>query len=325
MKDFNYAQPSTMREALSLIQEEGNELIAGGVDVLSLIKNEIKSPKQLVSLRTIDGLKGITAADGIITIGALTPIQDVADSELLYQEAPALAQAASILASPQIRHMGTVAGNLCQRPRCWYFRDATIPCLRKGGKKCFAVGRGARNQYHCILGGGPCFIVHPSDLATVFVMLDAHITVVGSDRKRDIPAEDFFLLPRENSHQENVLQKDEIITHIMFNVNQLSRNSYYESVKSRDWSYPLVAIAAGLDMDNQRICRRLRVVLGSVAPIPWKVEHTEELIGKRLSDDLVAETARNALLKARPLPEAAYKIEIVKNIFQRAVLKLVDR
>jgi xanthine dehydrogenase YagS FAD-binding subunit len=325
MKNFDYTRPSTINEAISLLQEEGAELISGGIDVLSLIKNELKSPEKLVSLSQIDGLKGINADNSTITIGAMTPIKDIADSKLISNEAPALTRAASILASPQIRHMGTVAGNLCQRPRCWYFRDATVPCLRKGGEKCFAAPRGAKNQYHCILGGGPCFIVHPSDLATVFMMLDANLKMMGSDEEKNVPAEDFFLLPKEDPHRENVLQEDEIITHITFNVSKLSRNSYYESVKSRNWSYPLVAVAAGMDIDSQNVCRQLRVVLGSVAPIPWKVEQTEDLIGKKISDDLVEKTASDALSEARPLPEAAYKVDIAQNIFQRVLLKLANK
>ena len=325
MKSFDYAQPSTISETLYLLAEEDTALIAGGVDVLNLIKNEVSSPERLVSLRKIDELKGITAENGAITIGAMTTIRDVAENEVLCKEAPALTQAASILASPQIRNMGTVAGNICQRPRCWYFRDATVPCLRKGGKRCFAAGRGARNQYHSILGGGPCFIVHPSDIATVLVMLNATFTIIGSDGEKEIPAEDFFILPKENPHRENVLKRDEIITQITFSTSQFSRNSLYETVKSRNWSYPLVAFAAGLDVDNQGRCQQLRVVLGSVSPIPWKVEETEELIGKNLTGDLVAETASNALAKSRPLPDAAYKVDMAKNIFQRALQELADR
>jgi xanthine dehydrogenase YagS FAD-binding subunit len=204
MKEFEYINAKTIDEAISLLSEvEDAVAIAGGTDLLTVMKNEILSPKRLVNIKTIPNLDQIKHIGGQgLSIGALSSLSQISKDEMVKDSYGILIQAINRIATPQIRNVGTIGGNLCQKPRCWYYRNPSFQCFRKGGKICFAV-RG-ENRYNAIIDGSPCFMVHPSDLATVLMALDAKIDIVGSDGEKSIPIDDFFVSPKVSLKETNV-------------------------------------------------------------------------------------------------------------------------
>ena len=214
MNNFEYIQPKTLKEASKALGTDWQTSLpfAGGTDILGMMKDRIESPNKLVNLKSIPGLNKINYSAGNgLSIGALTTIYEIAEHPVINEKYPVLAQAAKEVASPQLRNVGTIGGNICQRPRCWYFRGE-FHCLRKGGDICYAVD--GRNKFHCIIGGGPCFIVHPSDTAVALTALDARLVIFSGKKSRTISIRDFFVLPDINVERENILQPGEIITEI---------------------------------------------------------------------------------------------------------------
>src|SRR5256885_723476 len=223
MNAFEWANASTVQDATKLLQPADPKVdvdarplpIAGGQDLLTSLKGFIVHPPRVVNLKTIQGLDHLQLDDkGGLKIGALVTLTQLEENPDVRAKFPGLAEAANSVATPQIRNLGTVGGNLCQRPRCWYFRLEEVVCLKKGGTECYAAT--GENKYHAIFGGGPSYIVHPSDLAPMLVALGASVSVVGADGKRTIPLEKFFTLPADgNLRRENVLKNDEIITEVL--------------------------------------------------------------------------------------------------------------
>jgi len=218
--------------------------------------------------------------------------------------------------------MGTVGGNLCQRPRCWYYRDPQVQCRKKGGSRCFA-SRG-KNKYHAILGGGLCYIVHPSDLAPALISLDAEISINSPKGDKAIPLEDFYILPKVNVRKENILEPNEVLREIKIPLTKKGEKSTYHKLKERGaWDFGVVS-AAVKGAVSGGIFRDIKIVLGGVAPVPWRLTKAENIIiGKRVTEDLVREAAREALKEAKPLEENGYKKELVEAILYRAALSLV--
>src|SRR6266536_5790441 len=233
MKAFEWANPTTIAEAVQLLKsapaatdvDEGARPIAGGQDLLTTMKDYTTRPSRVVNLKNIRGLDQIQSnAKTGLTIGALVTLTQLEEHSVVRASFPGLAEAAHSVGTPQIRHLGTVGGNLCQRPRCWYFRLEEAVCLKKGGSECYAAA--GENKYHAIIAGGPSFIVHPSDLAPMLVALGARVSVTGSEGKRVIALEKFFTLPSEGSiRRENVLKNDEIITEIQVPPSPLAAHS----------------------------------------------------------------------------------------------------
>jgi xanthine dehydrogenase YagS FAD-binding subunit len=206
MNKFQYVQPKSLSEASNLLKEKSLSAIpyAGGTDALDLIKHDILTPEYVVNLKLLPNLNKINFKKGKgLNLGALVKIADIADDKNIRDNYPILYQAAKNVASPQLRNMGTVGGNICQRPRCWYFRE-DFNCLRKDGGECFAYL--GENKYHCIIGGGPCYMVHPSDLAVALLALNSLVVIYSQDQERTIPLEEFFILPEKNLLKENILQ-----------------------------------------------------------------------------------------------------------------------
>jgi xanthine dehydrogenase YagS FAD-binding subunit len=234
---------------------------------------------------------------------------------------PGLVEAAHSIATPQIRNLGTVAGNLCQRPRCWYFRLEEVICLKKGGDTCYAFN--GENKYSAILGGGPSYIVHPSDLAPMLLALGAKLNVTGSQGKRVIPLDNFFTLPSKgNLRRENVLKNDEIITEIFVPASPLAAHSTYLKFKEREsLDFAMSAVAVALQMNGKTV-KDVRIVLGGVAPIPWRVPDAEKfVIGKELTNDVLQEAGKIALARAEPLPNNGYKVPLTQTLVRRALAK----
>lgn len=331
MKAFEWANASTISEAVQLLKsapagsdvDEGARPIAGGQDLLTTMKDYTSRPSRVVNLKSIRGLDGIQGnAKTGLTIGALVTLTQLEEHSVVRARFPGLAEAAHSIATPQIRNLGTVAGNLCQRPRCWYFRLEEVNCLKKGGSECYAAK--GENKYNSIFGGGPSYIVHPSDLAPMLVALGASVSVVGPEGKRVIPLDKFFTLPSEASiRRENVLRNDEIITHIQVPASPIAARSTYLKFKEREsMDFALASVAAGVQLGANNNVAKVGLVLGGVAPIPWRASRAEQfLTGKTLNEDVIAEAAKLAVEGAQPLEKNAYKVPLTQTLVRRALAK----
>ncbi|MBI4442013.1 MAG: xanthine dehydrogenase family protein subunit M [Acidobacteria bacterium] len=322
MKAFLHKNAKSVKEAVSLLaQSKGKVLpIAGGSDLLGEMKDRIETPDVVVNLKTIPGLDRIEQKSGHVSIGALVTISDLAESALARQHFPVLVEAASVIASLQIRNVGTVGGNLCQRPRCWYYRGP-FPCLRKGGDICYAIL--GENRYHAILGGGPSFIVHPSDLAPALVALDARARIAGPSGERTISLEQFFVLPTVSVQRENVLKPNEILTEIQVPLPLAgTRSTFWKQMERDAWDFALVSTATVIRQRNGKI-EHARVVLGGVAPIPWRSREAEAaLVGQPLNEATATLAADKAMQPAGPLRDNAYKVDLSKAVIKGALLSL---
>lgn len=324
MKNFMMAEPQTMEQLTSLLSEKGKKyhLMAGGTDLLAEMKDEIVIPDVVINLKSIPGLSDIKVEKDGVRVGAMTSVSELAGNSLIKNEYPGLHEAANSLASPQLRIMGTVGGNLCQRPRCWYYRDPQLLCRKKGGPRCFALK--GRNKYHAILGGGICNIVHPSDLAPALISLDADILISSARGEKTIPLEGFFSLPSVNVRKENILESDEVLKEIKIPKAKNGERSTYHKLKERGtWDFAVVSVAVKGSV-SERVFKEIKIVLGGVAPIPWRLKKAEDLLkGKNVTEDVVRQTAREALKEASPQGENGYKTGLVEIAVYRAVLSLV--
>ena len=318
MKAFAYVNATNEKEAIAALAkaERGRMLpMAGGMDLLGMMKDYIVSPERVVSIRNLD--QTITSADGGLRIGAAVKIADLVEHAQARRLYPALVTAAEDVGTPQIRNVGTVGGNIMQRPRCWYFRNEEFNCLKKGGSRCFAVE--GENQYHAIFGDGPCHIVHPSSLAVPVIAYGGRFRVAGPNGAREIDAGQFFQMPNQNLYGETVLQPDEIVTHVLLPApGQRSATYEVRFKQSHDW--PLAAASVNLVMSGLTV-RSARVVMGAVAPIPWRATAAERVLaGKAITEAIAAEAAAAAVAGARPMTGNAYKIQIAKTAVKRAIL-----
>lgn len=323
MKNFRWAEPQTMEQAVALLAKLDGKAypMAGGTDILSEIKEGVVEPEIVVDLKAIQGLSSIQKDKEGVRIGALTTVDDLAADAMIRQDYPGLSSAASSLATPQLRNVGTLGGNLCQRPRCWYYRDAQMVCRKKGGSQCFA-SRG-KNKYHAIFGGGICHIVYPSDLAPMLIALDAQVAVSGPRGDRKMPLADFYALPSKNVRRENVLAPDELVREVSIPAVKKGMKSAYVKLKEREtWDFALASAAVrgtvasgGLD--------DLRIILGGVAPIPWRLAKTEAALqSKKLTAAVIKEALQSDLQEARPLQENGYKTALVEAAVSQALLSL---
>lgn len=318
MKRFAYIDPANEREAVGALSGERGRIVplAGGVDLLALMKDYILAPERLVSLKRLDA--AISAGDGGVRIGAAATLTDLAAHSTVRRLYPALASITEEIATPQIRNQGTVGGNIMQRPRCWYFRNEEFVCLKKGGSRCHAVE--GENKYHAIFGDGPCHIVHPSDLAVVVAAYGGRFRVLGPAGSREVDAGDFFQLPNVNLYGETVVQPNEILTHVLLPPPPGPSAAYSVRVRqSSDW--PLAVAAVSLAMDNETVLSA-RIVLGAVAPVPWRVPAAERaLVGRAITEASASDAAVTAVAGARGLSGNAYKIQVTRTAVKRAILK----
>ena len=329
MKTFEWTNPANVNEAVKMLTvsapgdiDEAPRPIAGGQDLLTTMKDYTSRPVRVVNLKNIRGLNQIKVNGRGLTIGALVTLSELEEHAEVRKSFPGLAEAAHSIATPQIRNLGTVGGNLCQRPRCWYFRLEEVNCLKKGGSECYAAN--GENKYNAIIGGGPSYIVHPSDLAPMLLALGASATVVGATGKRVIPLDKFFTLPSEgNIRRENVLKNEEIITEITVPASAVAARSTYLKFKEREsLDFALASAAVAVQLAANQTVRDARIVLGGVAPIPWRVPAAEKFVtGKSLTPDVLAETAKIALADAKPLEKNAYKVPLAQTLVRRALAK----
>lgn len=328
MRAFTNSNPRDLPHALAVIrdaQAKGQHpaIAGGGSDLLGLIKERIESPDVLVNLKSIKGLDQIAVEKSGLKIGSLTTLDAITRHQTIRSQYTVLAEAADTVATPQIRNVGTIAGNVAQRPWCWYYRNG-FPCFKAGGKQCFSIT--GENQFHAIFGGGPSFIVHPSDTAPALVALDARFHIAGPKGNRTVNAAEFFVLPRQNAARENVLADNEILASVEIPASRPGTRSTYHKIMDREaWTHALVSAAIVLEMDND-VCRSARIVLGGVAPIPWRVPEAEKLLtSQRITPELAARVGEQSIAGATPLAKNAYKLPLTRNVVRRTVLALSQR
>jgi xanthine dehydrogenase YagS FAD-binding subunit len=319
VKAFAYVNPANEKEAVAALSPQFEQAlpIGGGQDLLARMKDYVTQPDRLVNVK--GALESsVTSFNGGLRIGAAMKMVNLAEHPEVAGMYPAISVAAIEVGTPQIRNQATVGGNLNQRPRCWYFRNEEFVCLKKGGKTCFSIT--GENQFHAILGGGPSFIVHPSSLAVPMLAYGATFRLAGPKGERMIPASEYFTLPSKNVRTENVLAPDELLTHVILPPPGNVKSGHYEVryKASHDWP---IAFATVLLNFNGPAVRNARVVMGAVAPIPWRSGPAEEaLTGKPVTVATAAAAADAALRDARPLGQNAYKIDVAKTAVRRAIL-----
>ena len=328
MKNFTYYKPTTPEQAVGLLDEKWGttELLAGGTDLLDLQKEYVAQPTKVVSLSGLNGkFSGIQVAEReppIFTIGAGTRLAAIAEDAQLRQYCPALTTAAGIIGGPQIRNMGTLGGNLCQRNRCWYFRDEHTKCLLKGGKTCFA--KDGENRYHAVFGtNGPCVIVHPSTLAPALIALGATAEVLGPEgKKRTIELAKFFHAPASEKDREHVLAPNEIVlaVNVPGQIGVNVANASYEVRHKQAYDWPLVQAAVSFTPKDGK-ATSVKIVLGHVAPTPHiAAKAAQTLEGTAVSEGSATEAGEAAAQGARPLSQNAYKLKLIAVAVKRAIL-----
>ena len=321
MKAFAYVNPANEKEAVAALKVDGLALpIAGGQDLLARMKDYIDSPDRLVNVKGLDATVTSTP-DGGLRIGSAVRIVDLAEHAQVTKLYPAVVHAAGEVGTPQIRNQGTVGGNINQRPRCWYFRNEEFVCFKKGGSRCFAVG--GENQYHAIFGNnGPSHIVHPSSLAVPLVAYGAKFRVLGPKGEREVAAADYFTMPTmANVRKENVLEDEELLTHVILPPPGAVKTGHYEVRYKQSHDWPLAFTTVVLTMNGNTI-RSARVVLGAVAPVPWRSRPAEEaLAGKPLNEQTAALAGEAAVSDAKPMSGNAYKVQIAKTAVKRAIMQ----
>ncbi len=326
MDTFSYVNATSLKQVTSLLSDsEWGEvmLIAGGTDLLSELKEYIETPKTLINLKTLPGMDSISSDTSGLKIGALTTVAEIAMHPTIQQHYTVLAQAAASVATPQIRNVGTLGGNLCQRPRCWYYRDETVNCLKKGGDICYAVD--GLSKYHAILGGDPVYIVHPSDIAPALIALNATLKITGPDGDKTMKVEEFFTLPSANPFRENVLEPNEIVVEVEVPKPKPNTKSLY--LKAREKGAPDFALAsvAGVFEMNGKTCQSANVVLGGVAPAPWRSAEAETVLtGKTINDSISMKAGEEAVKDAQPLADNEYKVTLTQNLISRAAMMAVN-
>ena len=318
MRPFTYRRAATFSEAAELLRDPDALPLGGGTDLLVLIQEGLASPNALVDLRSVGESDAIAVlGDRGIRVSAAARLHDVAHHPDIQSRFGALAQACDVVGSPALRNMGTLGGNLCQRPRCWYFRRG-IPCLKSGGVGCPA--REGENQYHAILDGGPCFIVHPSDPAVALLALGARVEVTGPEGTRAVAIDDFYVLPTDRLDRETTLREGEFVSGILVDAAAGGGRQLYRKLMQRGaWDFALVSVAAALREDGT-----VRIALGGVAPRPWRVPLSveEDVASGGLDEDSVAALADRALYDARPLSKNGYKVALATSLLRDAIREL---
>jgi len=322
MRAFEYASPTSTKQALSLLgaASGGALVLAGGTDLLALMKDDIVHPKRLVNIKEIRELDGVASSSLGLRIGALTTLADLADNVNIVKDYSALADALNEAASPQIRNMATLGGNLCQRPRCWYFRNG-LGLLPKdqSGKDLVATGE---NRYHAILGNnGPAKFVSPSSIAPALIAYGAKIRLIGPNGKRELPLDKFFVIPKTEDQREHDLKRDEIVTEVVLPPAADLKSAHYEIRQKDAFDWPLATAAVVFQMSGSTV-QSARVVMGYVAPTPWLSEEAAQaIIGKSISEETAKAAADAAVQAAKPLSQNAYKVQLARVAVKRAILK----
>jgi xanthine dehydrogenase YagS FAD-binding subunit len=324
MQAFEYANPATLQDAFALLGAKWGEaeILAGGTDLLALMKDYVATPNRVVNIKGIKELGGIQKTAAGYRIGATVTVEELAANAEIRKLYPSLATAAANITSPQIRNMGTVGGDLCQRPRCWYYRQGYgLLAKDESGKALVPDGE---NKYHAILGNsGPAYFVSASSFGPALVALNARVKLASAKGSREVTAERFFVTPKTDAARETALQPNEILTEIV--VPAGGRNATYEVRQKEALDWPLAAASVALRMKGSTVASA-RVVLGHVAPTPWvSAEAGKVLVGKTITAETAEEAAKAALAGATPLSQNAYKVQLARVAVKRALLEAARR
>lgn len=317
---MRYQRPLTTSAAAELLAASGAHPLGGGTDLLVTMREGIVRPSEVVDLRGLPDADAITwGEDGSLKLGAAVRIATIASDPRIREQFPALAIACDAVGSPALRNMGTLGGNLCQRPRCWYFRSG-IPCLKSNGTECPA--REGENTHHAIFGGGPCYAVNPSDPAVALTALGAVVHVAGQQSTHNVPIDEFYVLPDPDPHRETVLAPGEFVTAVEIPAVSSGRSHYIKVLQRGAWDFALASIAVAKWTDGS-----VRMVLGGVAPVPWRVNPSveEDVASAPLVDDDLDVLAERALYDAQPLSHNGYKVTLAKSLLHEGMLFLAKR
>ena len=322
MRPFEYASPATQEQAVALLGATWGqaEILAGGTDLLALMKDDVLHPERLVNIKQIKEMSGVTASSQGLRIGALTTLGELADHVNVVKDYPALAEAINDAASPQIRNMATLGGNLCQRPRCWYFRGGFgLLAKDESGRDRVTAGE---NRYHAILGnGGPAKFVSPSSIVPALIAYGASIRLIGPKGTREVPLERFYVIPKDDGEREHDLKPNEILSEVIVPPADGVRVAHYEVRQKQAFDWPLAVAAVSLRMKGSTV-ESARVVMGHVAPVPWRSSEAEQaLAGKIVSEGVAKSAADAAVQSATPLSHNAYKVQLARVAVKRAILK----
>ncbi len=319
---FELFQPAGVDDAVRLMREHGDKgwVLAGGLDTFDWFKDRIKRPEAVIDLGGVDELKGIAVVgDGGLEIGAMTSLTDVAENGDVRSGYPLLAEAAGLVATPQIRNQGTLGGNIVQDTRCWYYRSGW-PCYRAGGNICYAATRRSMNREHCIVGADRCVAVNPSDTAPALVALDAEMVVVSTSGERTYPAVDFFIGPDIDIERMTVLEPGDLLTRIVLPAPWEGARWYFEKIRDRkSWDFSLVSVASMISVQGG-VIQDARIVVNSIAPYPVRMGAVEAAIrGREPSDETGQMAGEIAVEDARALRHNDYKIALTRNLVRRSI------
>ena len=321
MNRFEYVSPNSVKQALGLLSTNWGdaEILAGGTDLLALMKDYVVSPKRVVNIKQLPGMHAISAERDGLRIGALVTLDQIVDAPQIRREFSALAQCVADAASPQIRNMATIGGNLCQRPRCWYFRNGMGLLPRTAEGKSLVVE--GDNRYHAILGNeGPAYFVSPSTIAPMLIAYGARLRIAGPTGEREVDVEKFFRIPTSENEREHDLKGNELITAVDVPPAKGVRVASYEVRQRASFDWPLATAAVALQMDGSTVQRAL-IVMGAVAPVPWVSQEAAQAITGKSIDERTASVAGEAAVgKARPLSHNDYKVKLAAVAVKRALL-----
>ncbi len=322
MIQFEYVSPNSVKQALGLLSPNwgDTEVFAGGTDLLGLMKDFVLTPKRVVNIKQVSGLEAIrTERDGGARIGALATLDRIVEASHIRQNYPALAETVADAASPQIRNMATLGGNLCQRPRCWYFRNG-MGLLPKtpDGKSMVVEGD---NRYHAIIGNeGPAYFVSPSTIAPLLIAYGARLRIVGPDGERELALEKFFRIPGSDAEREHDLKPNELVTEILLPSAKSVRAANYEVRQKASFDWPLATAAVVLRMSGSAV-ESASIVMGAVAPVPWvSREAAETILNKTINEQTASAAGAAAVSKARSLSHNNYKVKLAAVAVKRALL-----
>ncbi|MBA3460853.1 MAG: FAD binding domain-containing protein [Deltaproteobacteria bacterium] len=321
MKNFEWVQPETVADAVAALGKPGAMALAGGVDLLDRLKERLDSPSRLVSLRKLPGMGDIKVAGGAATIGANVTLARLAADPALKASHPIIGDAAGHAATPQLRAMATIGGNLAQRPRCWYFRSEEFVCRKKGGTECFALD--GDNSMHAIYDNKLCAATHPSTVVTALMALGARVQIAGA-KAREVELASFFVTPETDVRREVVLAPGELITGLTVPAVPANlRTAYTKQVAKQSFDWPLVDVAVALVMEG-RTCKRATLVLGAVAPTPRRATEAERVLTGATVDVMTAgRAARAAIASATPLAHNDYKVPILEAVLARTIMTAI--
>ncbi len=319
--DFELYQPENLAGALEVLDRHRDKawVLAGGMDTFDWLKDRVKRPDAVVDLGGIPELSGISEAGGGLEIGAMTPLTEVVQNELVRERFGLLAEAAETVATPQIRNQGTLGGNLVQDTRCWYYR-AGWPCYRAGGNICYADTPESMNREHCIFDASRCVAVTPSDTAPALIALDAEMVIRGRRGERTVAAEDFFVGPAIDITRMTVLQPNEILQSVRIPDTWAGADFYFEKVRDRNaWDFPLVNVASAMRIEDG-VVQDCRLSVGAVSPVPLRMDRCEDrLRGQTISEDIATRIAELGVIGAEPLRHNGYKVPLMRNLIRRAI------